>query len=68
MNQLEIHAKAELYFGGSEQNGQMKSILQRTSVRTDEIVVTAFRTNNKICLLDVFRAISTPTPTAAGAF
>ena len=68
LNQLEIHAKAELYFGGSEQNGERRSILQRTSVRMDEIVVTAFRTNNKICLLDVLRAVSTPTPTAAGAF
>ena len=68
LNQLEIHAKAELYFGGSEQNGERRSILQRTSVRMVENVVTAFRTNNKICLLDVLRAVSTPTPTAAGAF
>ena len=44
LNQLEIHAKAELYFGGTEnggfeQNGQIRSILQRTSVRIDWIVV-----------------------------
>ena len=33
LNQLEIHAKAELYFGGAEnQNGERRSILQRTSV------------------------------------
>lgn len=36
LNQLEIHAKAEIYFGGTEnggfeQNGQIRSILQRTS-------------------------------------
>ena len=65
MNQLEIHAKAELYFGGSEQNGERRSILQRTSVRTYMIVFVARIYKN--CLSDDLRAVSTPTLTAAGA-
>ena len=43
LTQLEIHAKAELYFGGAvnggfDQNGERRSILQRTSVRTVEVL------------------------------
>ena len=72
MTQLEIHAKAELYFGGAEnggfdQNGERRSILQRTSVRTVEVLLVVVARNETSCLFfGEFRAaVSTPTPTAA---
>ena len=70
MTQLEIHAKAELYFGGAvhggfDQNGERRSILQRTSVRTDEVLLVAIAINKTSCFFDLLRAaVSTPTPTA----
>ena len=70
LTQLEIQAKAELYYGGAEngtleQNVERRSILQKTSVRIDMTVFVA-RINQNF-LSDVFRAVSTPTPTTAGA-